>query len=205
MTPCRRHETDGTDAVPTAFEPDDCKRRFPMLRILTTLLALAVAPAAAKDSLILSPCQPGGAPVTEAEMAGFLEGAWQMSAAGTGFTTGTNLMTVMLRADPGSGRLMMEGQGMSVPLHPVGLARDVGAGAPAQPEFDIAVESLTPDGLSRDDITVLTGCERPLRYWWSMGSGARSSWGALMFVGDGMASGYMANSAGGSRNVMMTR
>ena len=40
-----------------------------MLRILTTLLALAVAPAAAKDSLILSPCQPGGAPVTEAEMA----------------------------------------------------------------------------------------------------------------------------------------
>ncbi|RFU11818.1 hypothetical protein DZD18_14730 [Rhodobacteraceae bacterium W635] len=176
-----------------------------MLTRLAIALACLAAPAAAQDTLILSPCQSEKSPATEPEMAEFLAGTWQMSAAGTGFTTGTNIMAVTLRADPGSGRLMMEGGGVSAPLHPVGLARDIGADAPASPDFDIAVETMTPGALSADDIALATGCERPLRYWWSFGSGARSSWGALMFVGDGMASGYMANSAGGSRSVMMTR
>lgn len=132
-----------------------------MLTRLAIALACLAAPAAAQDTLILSPCQSEKSPATEPEMAEFLAGTWQMSAAGTGFTTGTNIMAVTLRADPGSGRLMMEGGGVSAPLHPVGLARDIGADAPASPDFDIAVETMTPGALSADDIALATGCERP--------------------------------------------
>ena len=162
------------------------------------LLGAFALPAAAQETLILSICQDGlngSASQTSEDLGRFLEGNWAMSAVGTGFTTGTNIMTVSLRYDEGQQALMMEGQGVSVALNPA--IDDAG--------FDMSVEALTPAGLSNDELEVLTGCGKPTRYWWEFGSGNQRSWGALMFFENDAAVGFMANSAGGSRSVGLTR
>jgi len=128
-----------------------------------------------------------------------------MSARGTGFTTGTNMMAVTLRFDDATNSLRMEGGGQSVPLVPMGLARNLGEDPAPDPDFDASVEQLTPDGLTATDLDVLNGCPSPMRYWWTLQAGGQTSYGALMFVERGLATGFMANSAGGSRSVLLTR
>ncbi len=166
-----------------------------MLKHFSLCLALFAAPALAEQSLVLSPCWDGiegGASQTEAEMAQYLAGTWTMSAAGTGFTRGTNIMTGTLSADPASGALLMEGR----PLTPLGAAN-----AP----FDMSAAALSPGGLNETELEVLNGCANPARYFWQFGSGSQKSWGALMFLERDLAVGFMANSAGGSRKVLLTR
>ncbi|MGI3166237.1 hypothetical protein [Pseudooceanicola sp. 200-1SW] len=164
-------------------------------------LGLGLAgPAPAQQTLALSVCQDGAAIPSaqmEASLAELLAGPWSMSATGTGLTLGTNVMAVTLRA-AASGQLVMEGGGgPSVPLILV-----TGAG---DPPVDVSAEATTPSGLSETDVQILTACDRPTRYFWQVGSGNRRSWGALMFYDQNAATGYMANSAGGSRRVLLQR
>lgn len=154
----------------------------------------------AQQTIVLSPCWDGiegGASQSEAEMAAYLAGSWTMSANGTGFTLGTNVIPVALSHDAATGTLVMGGGGgPSVTLTP--LRAD---NAP----FDMSSKALSPGGLTETDLEVLNGCANPARYFWQMGSGNRKSWGALMFVQKDIATGFMANSAGGSRSIVMTR
>ncbi|MCA1335152.1 hypothetical protein [Pseudooceanicola marinus] len=176
------------------------------LMLPAALLALGLAcgalprAAAAQQSLALSVCQDGpaiSADDMEAGLAQLLAGSWSMSATGTGLTLGTNVMGVTLRADAG-GQLYMEGGGgPSVALHLV-----TGAG---EAPVDVSTEAMTPSGLTERDVQVLTACTTPTRYFWQFGSGTRRSWGALLFYGKDAATGYMANSAGGTRNVLLQR
>ncbi|MEJ6398426.1 hypothetical protein [Yoonia sp. 208BN28-4] len=175
------------------------------MTLTATVMGLWATTAAAQTTVVTSPCQPETSSVTAADMAQYLAGTWSMSAAGTGFTTGTNFGSVTLAADPETGQLTMSADGMSVPLVPMGLARELDEPAPDEPDFDMALEGLSGGGLTQSEIEVLTGCDRPMRYWWSMGSGNRRSWGGIMFVEPDMASGFMANSAGGSRSVIYRR
>ncbi|MGH1575667.1 hypothetical protein [Planktotalea sp.] len=166
-----------------------------MIKPFAFCIAFLASPAFAEQSLVLSPCWDGidkGASQTEAEMAKYLSGTWTMSAAGTGFTKGTNIMTGTLSADPASGALLMEGRALT-PLD--------AANAP----FDMSAAALSPNGLNETELEVLNGCANPARYFWEFGSGSRKSWGALMFVEGDLAVGFMANSAGGSRKILLTR
>lgn len=178
-----------------------------MIRAIGIAAAFTASMATAQEVVVTSPCQPETSPVTAADMGAYLEGTWQMSAAGTGFTKGTNIMSVTLRYDAGKGALMMEGQGVSVPLIPIGLARNLGEAPAETPDFDASVEAMNPEGFSAEEIDLVMGgdCARPMRYWWTFGQGGNQSWGGLMFIEGQTASGFMANSAGGSRNVMLTR
>ncbi|MEN0087002.1 MAG: hypothetical protein AAF737_01035 [Pseudomonadota bacterium] len=128
-----------------------------------------------------------------------------MSAAGTGFTTGTNAMTVNLRFDEASRGLFMDGEGRSIRLNPMKFATDESGKQADNAPFEMSVEKLTAGGLSSNDLEALNECGSPTRYWWQMGSGARKSWGGLMFYGNNNATGFMANSADGSRFVLLSR
>lgn len=167
--------------------------------LLATLL-LGTQTASAQSSTILSPCWDaldGGASQSEAEMADYLAGVWRMSANGTGFTLGTNVMPVTLSHDTASGTLTMGGGGgPTVVLKPLSEIN-----AP----FDMSPQALSPNKLSATEIEVLNGCANPARYFWQLNSGRNKSWGALMFLQGNIATGFMANSAGGSRSVVMTR
>ncbi|MEO1705557.1 MAG: hypothetical protein AAFR50_09515 [Pseudomonadota bacterium] len=174
------------------------------MRALALTLVLAT-PAWAQEVIVTSPCQPGATPVTAADMGPYLAGTWQMMVPGTGFTTGTNVGSVTLRFDDASGTLFMEGQGVSVPLIPMNLARDVSDPEPPQPDFDASLEAMTPSGLTADEIALVADCKNPVRYWWEMSVGGNRSWGAMTFIFEDAASGFMANSAGGSRQMQLTR
>lgn len=170
------------------------------------MLAATLAPGAmAQETVILSVCQDGlegGASQTHEEMGQFLSGTWQMSATGTGFTLGTNVMSVSLRWDATTETLRMEGGGgPSVTLNPVRYNMNPEGDAP----FDMSAETMTPTGLNEDELAVITGCTNPPRYYWELGAGNQQAWGGLMFVDNDIATGFMANSAGGSRTVVMTR
>lgn len=167
------------------------------------MLALVPTTLSAQETLVLSVCQdgPGGSPHTAEDLGRFLEGSWAMTAPGTGFTTGTNAMIVSLRWDAASGQLRMEGGGQGVPLTILQTNEGQSTNAP----FDMSAETLTPGGLSADEVEVLTGCTAPLRYFWEMGSGGQRSWGGLMFYDTDAAVGFMANSAGGTRAVSLSR
>ena len=171
-----------------------------MLKHAALVLCCLASPALSQQMVVLSPCWDGiegGASQTEAEMAAYLEGTWRMSANGTGFTLGTNVMPVSLSHNNSTGQLNMGGGGgPTVVLHP--LRSD---NAP----FDMSTEALSPGKLSKNEIEVLNGCANPARYFWQMGKGTQKSWGALMFLEGDIATGFMANSAGGSRSVVMTR
>jgi len=111
-------------------------------------------------------------------------------------------MPVTLRWDEGTQTLRMEGGGgPSLVLNPVRCDLDPEGDAP----FDMSAEAMTPTGLSDTDLAVITGCTTPPRHYWEVGNGANRSWGGLMFVGNDMATGFMANSAGDSRTVFMQR
>lgn len=167
--------------------------------------ALSGGPAQAQQTVILDVCQDGFAPALEAEMAQFLAGPWTMTAIGTGFTTGVNKMAVSLRYDAGSGRLTMGGAGGSVPLVPLRYkVQDDGSEKHDAPH-DMSIGGLSPSGMDKLDAQVLTGCDDPTRYWWQMGSGSQKSWGGLMFFSNDAATGFMANSAGGTRWVRLSR
>lgn len=178
-------------------------RLIPALLASACLAALAPTATLAQQTVLLSVCQdgPNGASTTEEELGRFLEGTWSMTAPGTGFTTGTNVGQVALRWDAASGRLRMEEDGAGVDLT---ILRTADSGTSNAP-FDMAIETLTPTGLTQDEIEVLTGCAAPLRYFWEIGSGSRRSWGALMFYDTDAATGFMANSAGGTRAVVLAR
>ncbi|MCJ7872516.1 hypothetical protein [Phaeobacter sp. J2-8] len=185
-----------------------CSCMMAAVSALTMALPLTLAPAMADaqpKSVIISLCQAGLGAGTETELAEFLAGPWQMTAPGTGFTTGTNQMVVDLAVDPATGGLRMGGGGMSVPLVPLNAALEAGNMDWPEPPIDMSVAALTPGGLTQQDVEVLTGCADPLRYWWQFGKGDRRSWGALMFFGNDDAVGYMANSAGGTRQVQLHR
>jgi hypothetical protein len=179
------------------------------LTIAASALALAplalAAPAKAEETIVLSICEDaidGSASQTHEDMARFLSGTWQMSAAGTGLTLGTNVMSVTLRWDEATETLRMEGGGgPSVTLNPVLFNIDPEGNAP----FDMSAEALTPRGISAEDVGVITGCTNPPRYYWQLGAGNQRAWGGLMFFQNDAATGFMANSAGGSRSVFMTR
>jgi len=171
-------------------------------------LSVFAAGVMAQETVILSVCQDGlngGASQTEAEMAKFLSGPWSMTAVGTGVTLGTNAMAVQLIHDEASGTLKMGGPGPSVTLHPVTYRTNDDGKEVDDTPFDMAIETLTPIGLDQLDIEVLTGCANPARYFWEFSSGGNKSWGALMFFDNDIATGFMANSAGGSRNVRLSR
>lgn len=175
-----------------------------MLKSLSVALVCLAFPLAAQSTLTLSPCQDGetGAPHSHEDMGLFLQDSWRMSANGTGFTLGTNIMAVNLRWDAPSQTLRLEGGGEpSITLVPVQAMADEDSAAP----FDMSTEALTPTGLSPAEVEVLTACRTPARYFWQFGSGSRKSWGGLMFLGKSLAVGFMANSAGGTRQVVMTR
>ncbi|MEL6913354.1 MAG: hypothetical protein AAFP13_02510 [Pseudomonadota bacterium] len=174
------------------------------MRALALALLIA-APAAAETVIVTSPCQPGATPVTAADMGPYLAGTWQMLAPGTGFTTGTNIGEVVLRYDAASEVLFLEGAGLSVPLIPLNLAREAGDPPPAQPDFDASLEAMTPAGLTAEEIELVADCENPVRYWWSLSMGGNRSWGAMAFLFEDAASGFVANSAGGSRRMQFTR
>ncbi|MCH2078744.1 MAG: hypothetical protein MK180_18030 [Rhodobacteraceae bacterium] len=169
-----------------------------------SLLSFA-APVTAEQVVVTSPCQGAVSPATAADMGRYLAGNWNMVAPGTGFTTGTNVGQVSLRFDEATSTLFMEGGGASVPLIPIGMTRNLGEAEPPVPNFDASIEALTPLGLSADEVALVSGCVNPARYWWSMSIGGNSSWGALAFIFEDAASGYMANSAGGSRQMQLSR
>lgn len=172
--------------------------------LVAACVGIFCAPALAEESLILSVCQDGlegGASQTHEDMARFLSGDWRMAAKGTGWTLGENVMSVSIRWDDASQSMMMEGQGQSVVLNPILYNLSDDGNAP----FDMSTQALTPGGLSDTELEILTDCANAPRYFWEFGSGARRSWGAILFFGNDMATGFMANSARGSRNVFMSR
>ena len=163
------------------------------------------APAAAEQVVVTSPCQGDVSPATATDMGRYLAGNWNMIAPGTGFTTGTNVGQVTLRFDEGSKILFMEGGGASVALVPIGMTQNLGDPIPLPPSFDASIEALTPLGLTAEEIELVSGCVNPARYWWTMSMGGNSSWGAIAFIFEDAASGFMANSAGGSRQMQLSR
>jgi hypothetical protein len=182
-------------AVPDIDHENRRHRRSPRRTVARPLLA--------QQTLILTVCQdgPNGSPHTAEDLGRFPEGTWSMTARSTGFTTGTNAMSVTLRRDAASGHLRMEGGGQCVPL----TILTSGTGDISNAPFHRAVDALASGALTTDEAEVLTGCATPLRYFWEMGSGAQRSWGGLMFYGPNAAVGFMANSAGGTRAVTLSR
>jgi hypothetical protein len=59
--------------------------------------------------------------------------------------------------------------------------------------------------MSDGDAESLNSCANAPRYYWQVGSGTQKSWGGFMLFENDKATGFMANSAGGSRNVFMSR
>jgi hypothetical protein len=178
-------------------------RRRNACLITASLLAFA-SPALAQETVMLSVCQDGlesGASQTHEDMGRFLSGNWRMSASGTGLTLGVNVMNVTLSWDETSETLMLSGQGMTAPLHAISYNQSEEGDAP----FDMSTEALTPTGMADGDVESLNGCANAPRYYWQVDSGPQKSWGGFMFFENNKATGFMANSAGGSRNVFMTR
>ena len=162
------------------------------------------SPALAQQTVVLSVCQDGlegGASQAHEDMGRFLSGNWRMSANGTGLTLGVNVMNVTLSWDEVSKNLMLSGQGMTAPLHAISYNLSEDGDAP----FDMSTEALTPTGMSDVDAESLTGCANAPRYYWQIGSGSQKSWGGFLFYENDKATGFMANSAGGTRNVFMSR
>ncbi|MBU2936360.1 MULTISPECIES: hypothetical protein [Pacificibacter] len=172
---------------------------------LMTASFLAFAPPAlAQKAVVLSVCQDGlegGASQTHEDMGRFLSGNWGMSANGTGLTLGVNVMNVTLSWDDASETLMLSGQGMTAPLHPIRYNLSEDGDAP----FDMSMEALTPTEMTDGDAESLNGCANLPRYYWQVNSGPQKSWGGFLFYDNNNATGFMANSAGGSRNVFMSR
>ncbi|WP_417256497.1 hypothetical protein [Celeribacter halophilus] len=172
--------------------------------LMTASLLTFAPPALAQETVVLSVCQDaleGGASQTHEDMGRFLSGNWRMSAGGTGLTLGVNVMNVTLSWDEASETLMLSGQGMTAPLHAISYNQSEEGDAP----FDMSTEALTPTGMADGDVESLNGCANAPRYYWQVDSGPQKSWGGFMFFENNKATGFMANSAGGSRNVFMTR
>ena len=172
--------------------------------LLTASLFAFATPALSQETVVLSVCQDGlegGASQTHEDMGRFLSGNWRMSANGTGLTLGVNVMNVTLSWDDESETLMLSGQGMVAPLHPISYNLSEKGDAP----FDMSTEALTPTGMSDVDAENLNGCANSPRYYWQVGSGSQKSWGGFMFYENDKATGFMANSAGGTRSVHMER
>ncbi len=172
--------------------------------LIASSLAAISSPAFSQQSVVLSVCQDGlegGASQTHEDMGRFLAGKWRMSANGTGLTLGVNVMDVTLTWDETSSALMLSGQGMTTTLHSISYNLSEDGDAP----FDMSTEVLTPSGLTDVEAEVLSGCANLPRYYWQVGSGSRKSWGGFLFYDNDKATGFMANSAGGSRYVNMSR
>lgn len=176
-----------------------------MFRAFSLCLALLSVPAHAQETAFLSMCQDGPAAPALQDVSMALAGSWQMTATGVGMTMGTNAMPVTLSVQPGTGALMIGGQGQSTVLNVLQVARDAQGAETHDAPFDLSIEDLSSAALSNDEVEVLLGCANPLRVWWQMGAGNQRSWGALMFYGIDRATGFMANSAGGMRRVALSR
>ena len=172
--------------------------------LLTASLFAFATPALSQETVVLSVCQDGlegGASQTHEDMGRFLSGNWRMSANGTGLTLGVNVMNVTLSWDETSETLVLSGQGMTAPLHAISYNLSEEGDAP----FDMSTEALTPTGMDDGDVESLNGCANAPRYYWQVGSGSQKSWGGFMFYENDKATGFMANSAGGTRSVHMER
>lgn len=172
--------------------------------LMTASLLAFATPTLAQEAVVLSVCQDGlegGASQTHEDMGRFLSGNWRLSANGTGLTLGVNVMNVTLTWDETSETLMLSGQGMTAPLHPISYNLSEEGDAP----FDMSTEALTPTGMEDGDVENLNGCANAPRYYWQISSGTEKSWGGFMFYENDRATGFMANSAGGTRTVNMVR
>ena len=177
----------------------------PLALSLSLSLALLAQPLAAQQTTLLQPCLDGPVAPALVDVSTALAGDWRMVATGMGMTTGTNALPVTLSVQPGTGALVLGGQGQATVLNILQSTRDAQGAETHDAPFDLAFQDLTPARLDPLEVEVLTGCANLVRVWWQMGGGNRRSWGALMFYDMNNATGFMANSAGGMRQVILSR
>lgn len=132
-----------------------------------------------------------------------ISGIWNARAPGIGFTQGIQTFSVNISMD--NGRLYLMAGGRKIAMSPIqGVRKEL--------RWDFRkgqriAESAQATPLSLEDIGLMADCELAVapQYQWSMGSGQNASAGIYSFVSPTMAIGTMWNSAGGTREVILTR
>lgn len=134
-----------------------------------------------------------------------LEGSWSETAGGIGATMGVHRNEVEIVYDPSLNRLYLGGDGMQTELVPVQggnkeLRRDFVSGQPMAPE-------LFATKLDLAEWACVLGCDMGLapQFSWQIGSGTRRAEGIISFFSETEAIGTKWNSAGGAREVSLTK
>ena len=147
----------------------------------------------------------------------FIEGAWQMQAMGTRWTTGTKVDTVTISYDVGGRSFFISGGPKLKPLaampadHPLRhtdlLNMIIDGSEVLDDEGNLAINPNTGKpfgGFSLSNLAVMNGCadttQIPMFFW-----GDASQWGFLAFTSSQFGFGQVGNSAGGSRNLSLER
>lgn len=154
-----------------------------------------------------------------ATLAPFIQGEWVSVADGTGFTLGTNTDPVAVLYDPVSQGFFVQAAGMPrLSLNPIAsLPSDAGLSV-ADIQDGTVNYSVTgvEDGATfqRDveasslDLMTVAGCtfNDTASFWWELRQpNGRFANGLVMFVSGELAMGFMQNSGGGSRSMVMLR
>ncbi|MCB1313358.1 MAG: hypothetical protein KDK29_16435 [Sedimentitalea sp.] len=182
-----------------------------MIRASLSALLIALAgPTLAKGDTGISNevCSetPRGAQKLELRRIGpLLEGSWEETAAGIGYTTGVQKSNVEIIYDRMRNRLYLGSDGMRTELVPVRdgnreLRYDFVKGRPMDPDL-FAIE---PD---LAEWAFVLGCDIGLapQFSWQVGSGARRADGIISFFSGSEAMGTKWNSARGAREVSLSR
>lgn len=188
------------------------------------VMAMAATGAASEDLAedVESLCASGaarGSSYAGADLANYIVGEWAAIMDGTGFTRGKNEQPVAIKYDIASQGFLIQPPGSpTIKLNPIasmpgdagmsvadirdGMVRYTVSGVENGTPFQREVEA------SSLDLMTVAGCtfEDTASFWWknSIPDG-RSSGGMVMFVSGDLALGFIQNSAGGSRSLVMLR
>ncbi|MBQ0750190.1 MAG: hypothetical protein KBT70_08305 [Roseovarius sp.] len=134
-----------------------------------------------------------------------LEGSWSETAGGIGATMGVQRNEVEIFYDPSRNRLYLGGDGMQTELVPVQggnkeLRHDFVSERPMAPELFATKSDLA-------EWAYVLGCDMGLapQFSWQIGSGTRRAEGIISFFSETEAIGTKWNSAGGAREVSLTK
>jgi len=198
--------------------------RFGTISACVTVFVMAATGAKAQDLAedVDSLCASGaarGSSYAGAELAPYIVGEWAAIMDGTGFTRGTNEAPVAIQYDKASQGFRIQQPGApTINLKPIASMPDDAGLSVADIRDGVVRYTVNgvEDGASftRDveasglDLMTVAGCtfDDTASFWWEVRSpGGNFANGMVMFVSSDLALGFMQNSAGGSRSLVMLR
>jgi len=146
-----------------------------------------------------------------AALAPFITGTWRQIADGTNVTTGRNIDEIEISYDRISQGFFMAGNGARVALNPVNsIPGNSGLQRGQITSGSMTYTSETGETLTVElnDYMLLLECEfdQTASFWWEIRApGGRWANGIISIVSPDVGMGYIQNSGGGSRRVLLVR